>query len=202
MAHPKRQVEIVCESCGRKFTVKKSVADKGRRFCNLQCRDAGKRETVTCQQCGVEFEAYKSQKRQFCSQSCATTFRNLTDWNPSHHRDLCGPNNPMWGKPGLCGKDNPMWGKFGPENPAFKGGIKVRPDGYIMRLAPEGHPARTAAYPYVLEHRLIMEECLGRFLDPEEVVHHIDGNPSNNALENLQLFANQSDHISIGHGSS
>lgn len=192
-------VTIICESCGEPFQVRPSFA-KGRRFCSMECRKKLTHETVTCKQCGKQFDSLKSLNRQFCSPSCSTTWRNLTDWNPSYHRDITGPNNPMWGKPGLRGKDNPMWGKFGAENPAFKGGIKVRPDGYIMRLAPEGHPARAAAYPYVLEHRLVMEEHLGRFLEPEEVVHHIDGDPSNNALDNLQLFANQSEHISKGHG--
>lgn len=106
----------------------------------------------------------------------------------------------MYGKPGMRGKDNPMYGKTGTQHPNYKGNRKVHPDGYIMLLAPEGHPARTAAYPYVLEHRLMMEEHLGRYLEPEEVVHHIDNNPSNNVIENLQLFANQSEHISKGHG--
>lgn len=104
----------------------------------------------------------------------------------------------MYGK-GRSGKDNPMYGKTGEKHPGYKGGRKVRKDGYIMILAPEGHPARHAAYPYVLEHRLVMEQHLGRYLDPEEVVHHVDGDPSNNDIENLQLFASQSEHISNGH---
>jgi hypothetical protein len=38
------------------------------------------------------------------------------------------------------------------------------------------------------EHRLIMEEFLGRRLTRREVVHHINGNTKDNALENLQLM--------------
>ena len=38
-----------------------------------------------------------------------------------------------------------------------------------------------------------MEEYLGRKLTSEEVVHHIDGNPANNDLENLQVKS-VSDH--------
>jgi transposase-like protein len=40
---------------------------------------------------------------------------------------------------------------------------------------------------YVLEHRLVMARKLDRPLTPDETVHHIDGNPSNNAPSNLQL---------------
>jgi hypothetical protein len=39
-----------------------------------------------------------------------------------------------------------------------------------------------------------MEKHLGRYLKPEEVVHHIDGNPGNNVLDNLMLFPNDGEH--------
>jgi hypothetical protein len=41
---------------------------------------------------------------------------------------------------------------------------------------------------YVLEHRYVMEQALGRLLAPWEVVHHKDGNGLNNDVDNLQLF--------------
>lgn len=37
------------------------------------------------------------------------------------------------------------------------------------------------------EQRVIMEQHLGRKLEPWEIVHHKDGNPTNNTLENLEL---------------
>ena len=40
----------------------------------------------------------------------------------------------------------------------------------------------------VYEHRLIMEQHLGRPLSSDEVVHHKDGNPSNNDLSNLEVL--------------
>jgi len=43
------------------------------------------------------------------------------------------------------------------------------------------------------EHRYLMEKKLGRKLDTDEVVHHIDGNKRNNSLENLEVIT-RSEH--------
>lgn len=42
---------------------------------------------------------------------------------------------------------------------------------------------KVVSYP-----RLLLEEKLGRSLDPKEQVHHIDGNPLNNDIANLEVF--------------
>jgi hypothetical protein len=39
-----------------------------------------------------------------------------------------------------------------------------------------------------------MEEKLGRYLNPEERVHHIDFDKSNNHIDNLHLFSSESEH--------
>lgn len=56
-----------------------------------------------------------------------------------------------------------------------------------------GHP-RANADGGVYKHVLIAEEKLGRYLEPEETVHHIDGNKLNYAPENLLVFATKADH--------
>lgn len=51
------------------------------------------------------------------------------------------------------------------------------------------------------EHRYVMEQYLGRELERGEVVHHMDGNPLNNNIENLELMSNGS-HSKLHHTGS
>ena len=48
-------------------------------------------------------------------------------------------------------------------------------------------------------HRWVKEKQLGRSLKKGEVVHHKDGNPSNNARSNLVVCRNQSEHMKRYH---
>lgn len=45
-------------------------------------------------------------------------------------------------------------------------------------------------------HRLVMEEKLGRYLEPWEVVDHINKDRQDNRPDNLRLFSSNSAHIS------
>jgi hypothetical protein len=55
---------------------------------------------------------------------------------------------------------------------------------------------------YVMEHRLVVAKALGRCLTRTEAVHHEDHDPTNNAIENLSLFATNRDHKMFeAHGS-
>jgi HNH endonuclease len=47
---------------------------------------------------------------------------------------------------------------------------------------------------YKLEHRIIVEQSLGRKLTKSEVIHHINFLKSDNNLNNLYLFPSQSEH--------
>lgn len=63
----------------------------------------------------------------------------------------------------------------------------VGQQGYVQVKAPEGHP-HVRQDGSILEHRLVMEQQLGRHLEEWELVHHKDGNRSNNVAENLELL--------------
>ena len=51
---------------------------------------------------------------------------------------------------------------------------------------------------WVLEHRHIMEQHIGRKLLQEEHVHHIDGNQKNNNIANLAILSN-GEHTILHH---
>ena len=77
----------------------------------------------------------------------------------------------------------------------WKGGRTKTYEGYIMFYCP-GHPS--ARQNYVLEHRLIMEGHLQRYLTKREIVHHKNGIVDDNRIENLEVMS-PSQHSSHHH---
>ena len=74
----------------------------------------------------------------------------------------------------------------GAQNPAWRGGITKR-QGYIYLLKKD-HPRSNKA-GYVKRANLVMEKILGRMIEPNEIVHHQDGNRENDNPENLRLMS-------------
>lgn len=84
-------------------------------------------------------------------------------------------------------------GRMGSDAGNWRGGRSASGSGYIRIYKPD-HPAANSN-GYVYEHRLVMEQKLGRLLEKCELVDHIDRNRSNNAPENLRLHASRSEHV-------
>ena len=81
---------------------------------------------------------------------------------------------------------------LGDKNHMWKGGRIKEIRGYIKIHSPN-HPHKDIV-GYVKEHRLIMEQKLGRLLKKTEIVHHINNKRDDNRIENLYLFESNSVH--------
>jgi hypothetical protein len=84
----------------------------------------------------------------------------------------------------------------GKKSSHWKGG-KIKRSGYWFIKKPK-HPF-SGKQGYVAEHRLIIEKHIGRYLKPEEVVHHINHNVTDNQIENLKLYATHGEHTKYAH---
>lgn len=108
-------------------------------------------------------------------------------WKNNVHPFLgkTGDQSPSYGRemtPETRTKMEVVWKKNGDDR---RIGRKRHSEGYVLVYAPD-HPAVKEG-GYVLEHRLVMEKHLGRYLTADEIVHHINGNKTDNRIENLEL---------------
>lgn len=85
----------------------------------------------------------------------------------------------------------------GENSGTWKGGIAYTQDGRKL-VKVHDHPHANIS-GYVYNYRLVMEKMIGRYLTPEEVVHHLDDDPTNDEPSNLVLCANNAEHRRLYH---
>lgn len=199
-----------CVQCNNVFYKKPHLSWKQFyviKFCSNVCRTAFNKEKsvfVNCKICKKQFRYfnnYRSRNRGFyCSLECfGKSRKGMPSWNKGIHTGII-PKSAF--KKGMIPKTHWVkghipWNK-GLKNcweqekhPRWKGGKTVS-RGYIY-IKNNAHRYATKN-GYVLEHRLMMEKHIGRYLEPQEIVHHINENIKDNRIENLMLLPNRSAH--------
>lgn len=135
-----------------------------------------------CIICGKEFVPFASNLRHGQGKCCSQKCGGISKRGRHHSKEAIEKM-----KKAAAGRYS------GQENPNWKGGKVKIMQGYVM-IFNSIHPWANNR-GYVLEHRLVMEKHIGRYLSPDEVVHHINGIKDDNRIENLELFESQSEHV-------
>ena len=135
-----------------------------------------------CLICGKKIKTYLSRikegKSKYCSKKCMayaykkTMLNNTNGFKKRHIINKKGKNSKYW--KGDKKKHNGYW--------------------YIESLThPRSHSSR------VKQAVIIAEQCLGRLLKKQEVVHHINNVKDDDRPKNLYIFSSQSKHCSYHH---
>lgn len=130
------------------------------RFCSPACRGAAQK--------GVA----RTDKRATC-QLCGKEFMQKI----RRVRRKCCSQRCAWAL-----KSKTETGRWtGEKNPRWNGGKKHMKTGYVLRYVP--------GRQHMLEHRIVMEQQIGRPLESHEEVHHKNGIRNDNRPDNLELWA-------------
>jgi hypothetical protein len=193
-------VDKPCEVCGIGFRV--TYSSRNKKVCGPECLKKLRRKYfLNCKQCGKELAPGYYRGRAFCDAECRRLFQtnpsNHPLWNPDRIRVCknCGnqfeAGSEKKKKGMICSRAcyNEWIGKHGRTHRS--------PIGHVTSARQTGRKyVKLGEGKYVLEHRFVMEQYLGRKLLSSEVIHHRNGNPSDNRLDNL-LVVSQSEHVRI-----
>ena len=178
---------VECRWCGCDFFRR---IDSKTEFCGGECRSQynNKDKLIECEVCGVEFLPRDSTTR-YCSYKCSgigsrkDNFISCDNCGEDINRLPCMVNTHN----NFCNKEchieyQRQNSPSGENHHNWKNGV-CHSGGYKLLTQGDGS--------YKLEHRIIMENLLGRKLSSNEIIHHIDHNKLNNDITNLQIMSRE-----------
>ena len=194
---------VTCKQCGKDIPVKPHKATQ--QFCSQSCKHVNQKRPTRlrtrrpkktygdrqCSECNNQYVA-KQVGQKYCSAFCARASvhrRNIIHLPNERTCEFCctayttkiGRAAHLKGSGGrrFCSiecQHNSMKGNLAPN---WNGGKHQNESGYVNVLV-DGR--------YILEHRYVMEQRLGRPLTETETVHHVNGIKHDNRDENLELW--------------
>lgn len=146
-------------------------------------------ETSICRWCGKEFPIkWKRNPNVLCSLECKHKE------TAERQREVALRDNPIY-KKGVVEKivrTRRKNGSYlsGEKHPRWKGGCWFQYGYKVIENLKDTNGNKK------FEHRKVMEEFIGRKLESNEVIHHINGNRQDNRIENLKIMT-PSEHSKI-----
>ena len=177
--------EYICKNCG---VVKEAKYESQKKqFCSHKCANSYRnkhapkiRGSVTCQTCGKLFEVFLGDSRlknggvKYCSKKCSSEAQRTGSVVKCKQcgKEFYTTRNEFCSH--RCAND------YKSETADKK---LYKENGYLVKHI-RGYNKKGNAKL----HRLVMEEHLGRKLESGEVVHHINGDITDNRIENLRVM--------------
>lgn len=172
-----------CSYCNNVFTPERSP----QKYCSAECRSLARRKpNRMCKQCGKEFSP-KTSTQKFCSHECSAKSMTVDKMVTCKVCDKVFER--PHGKPRLyCSRSCSMVARMNGMQHSY---TELQPkqestDGW--RPTQDGYLSKRVGGKQMLQHRVIMEQILGRPLERHERVHHKNGNRQDNRPENLELW--------------
>jgi len=213
-----------CRVCSKSFMTHNPTQARRNTTCSQNCRSKIVRAArhkarkpkeqrkgmicLECRICGKKFWRFKSAAAKndvnLCGNECRYQWRATSPSVREHLASIAVLGRAGWTEDSMASYQKSMGGA---NNPAWKGGVTYfRKHGNYPPIKYVRCPAEFLAMArkdgYVMEHRLIVAQHMGRPLKRSEVVHHLDHDATNNAPDNLAMFRSNQDHkLYEAHGS-